>query len=451
MATWKTIDSTIAKYTDEYNGGSWLSKRTSICLQYKEDSETPEKVTVRFKYYRNDGSSGNLSDSVYILYNANDSESSIGNLGRTLFKIKPFTGDDGGEAINWPYYSDEFTIKKNYKTEEFTLQDFWICNDGRNNTTKTASAFYSAYKEGAWRGDNLSCKYSSSTFAISGTAATDPLSNGTVSITDNGNNTFTISGTKGKSGTNNTSSGPYLTYGYDELANATNAVNSNVDITLAGTAATRKVYAKCVTKAEYGPGNTVSTSKEIKRYVKPNNPGKPEISYTKNRFTPKERIIYKWTAATKGNDNSPLVGYRVRLFQKKAGSTTWKNIPIWSTTTNEQKSELNGTSTTDWIYDRPNANVEDPLYISLGHEIHGFEVGDSVKLSIQAYSKNGAGTKLLSGAVESAETLIQNAGIVHIKAEGAWKEGQVYVKVNGTWKEAESVHVNVNGSWKESQ
>ena len=36
-----------------------------------------------------------------------------------------------------------------------------------------------------------------------------------VSITDNGNNTFTIKGTKGSDGTNNTASGPTIMYSYD--------------------------------------------------------------------------------------------------------------------------------------------------------------------------------------------------------------------------------------------
>ena len=77
--------------------------------------------------------------------------------------------------------------------------------------------------------------------------------------------------------------------------------------------------------------------------------------------------------------------------------------------------------------------------------------GDTVKISIEAYSKNGIGTKLLSGAVESAQYLVQNAGIVRIKASGSWKEGQVYVKVSGAWKEADIVYAKVNGVWKESE
>jgi hypothetical protein len=346
------------------------------------------------------------------------------------FESAPVTGKSG--VTHHAYYTDRNS------TRACTTANLCYSYSNSSIDADTTSVKVSI-GVGWW--DWAGSKKGTLTFSLAIPEYHGSIGTGTVYITDNGNNTFTITGTKGKNGINNSSSGPYLTYSYDD-ASYNKETNSGTAIALAGTAAERKIYAKCVTKAAYGSDTVATTSKTVKRYVKPGNPGKPTISYTRNRLTPKERIIYKWTVAAKGNSNSPVVGYRVRLYKNGV------NIPIWSTTSNERKSVLNGTSTTDWIYDRV---VDDPTYISLGHEIHGFKVGDKVKFSIQAYSKNGAGEKLLSDVMTSAETLIENAGIVNVNVSGSWKEGQVYVNVNGAWKEAESVNVNVNGSWRESE
>lgn len=446
MATWKNVSEDVFKI--DYPGDSGYSGKRRLTLQYDADSETPESVTVRFKWYQPGSTYVYGADIFYILYDANNTS----NL-RSLYKLKPY-GSGDKSAYFTSDYNDNLVLKKDATSKTFFLQDIWICNSG-GSTRSDPDAAYNTFKSGGSRGSLAYRQTAGQSIEISpDTTVATNVGVPDITIKDNYNNTFTINVTKGADGTNNPAKGlTNLYWGYSE-SDVSNKAHSYINgsiptITTSGTGDTRTVHVGAATVATYGYNHGTTKSRAINQYLKPNNPGKPVISYTKSRFTPKERIIYKWTAATAKNKTSPVVGYRVRLWQQKAGTTTWKNIPIWSTTSNTQKSELvNG----EYIYDR---EVDDPTYISLGHEIHGFEVGDKVKLSIQAYSRfgnnnTGDNSKLLSDKIESTETEIQSAGTMRVKVGDKWKEGQVYIKVGDKWKEAESVHIKTSTGWAES-
>lgn len=451
MANWKNLSED--EFKINYPGDAGYSGKRRLTLQYDSETINPESVDIRFKWYQPGSKKTYGADIFYILYDANNSS----NL-RQLIKIK---GDTRNTDAEEAYYTKSITLKKEATSKTFFLQDIWICNSG-GSSRSDADAAYDTFKIGGSRGSvangsgGLVYRQSSGqdvSILPSSTVATN-VGVPDITIKDNYNNTFTINVTRGADGTNNPAKGlTNLYWGYSESDVSNKAysyINGSIPtITTSGTGDTRTVYVGAATVATYGYNHGTTKSLAINQYLKPNNPGKPVISYTKSRFTPKERIIYKWTAATAKNKTSPVVGYRVRLWQQKAGTTTWKNIPIWSTTSNTQKSELvNG----EYIYDR---EVDDPTYISLGHEIHGFEVGDKVKLSIQAYSRfgksnTGDNSKLLSAVMTSDETEIQSAGTMHVKVGDKWEEGQVYVKVNDKWEEAESVHIKTSTGWAES-
>lgn len=269
---------------------------------------------------------------------------------------------------------------------------------------------------------------------------------GTVTITDNYNNTFTVTATKGANGTNNTASLGTINWGYSTSYGNTTTTGSAVALTTLGTANTRTVYARAYTVGTKGDSAVATTSKSIKQYLKPNAPGKPELKYSKSRLTIKESWKYQWTAATSANTTtSPVKGYRIILY-KNGVSQCIKNAA--GTALSTQASS--GTWYLDSNYKEdgiPTVNIHPNLY--------NFRPGDKIKLQVKAYTQygqNNDGAKLLSSSwVTSAELTIQNAGVVRVKAGGAWKEGQVYVKVNGVWKEAETVNTKVSGVWKESQ
>lgn len=267
-----------------------------------------------------------------------------------------------------------------------------------------------------------------------------PIGTGDVKIKDNGNNTFTITGTKGKDGDNNTASGPNLSWGYTDSYGTTTTSGKAIGLTIEKpTAATRRVYAKNVTKAAHGSSTTAKTYADIKQHVAPNAPTNLEITHSKSRMTIKENWTLSWTAATAKNKSSPITGYRIRLFKNG------KAIPL----KNSNGKIVSTAGTDDNYYDRPlTTTKETTMLIDMQH--YDFKPGDKVKATLYAYHTNGAGTKLFSSRATSDTYTVQNSGIMRAKLSGAWKEGQVYVKISGDWKEAAAVYVKINGSWKES-
>lgn len=264
----------------------------------------------------------------------------------------------------------------------------------------------------------------------------------TISIKDNYDNSFTITATKGANGTNNTAKDiTDLLWSYTNSTSGRSKYTSGIkiDLTTSGTADTRTVYAWATTTATYGDDKTNKVDTAIKQYLAPSAPGKPVISYTKNRLTIKENWTFTWAAATKANGSSPLKGYRIRLY--KNGVT----IPILGSTGN-----VLTTTGTDKYYDRNGTTRT----LTIDPAAHGFLPGDQVKLVVYAYTRYGidnSGAQLFGAGTTSATSTVQNAGVIHVKVGNVWKEGQVHVKVNGVWKEAEVVSTKVGSKWIESE
>jgi hypothetical protein len=80
---------------------------------------------------------------------------------------------------------------------------------------------------------------------------------------------------------------------------------------------------------------------------------------------------------------------------------------------------------------------------------HGFKVGDSIDLIIEAFARNGAGNLLPSATIGNSY-IVSKSCTIQTKQNGSWTEGTPYVKVGGQWKEADAVYVKVGGTWKES-
>lgn len=270
------------------------------------------------------------------------------------------------------------------------------------------------------------------------------ISKGTVSITDNGNNTFKISGTSGSGGTNNATTGWSLAYGYD--TNYGNAASNGSSYSLAGTAASRVVYAKCTTTATRGSSAVATTSKTIYRYAAPGDVGKPALStssFRNGRLTVKQNWTYTWTAASAGTVNSPVLGYRIRMY--KNGSLV-KGI-----TAGSGSNISKGTGTNEYLDRSGSTNCS----ITFNPVSFGFEPGDTIYIGVFAWAANGAGSTLWSGGgsthVVSDTTTVQNSGIMRVRPAGSWKEGVVSVKVDGKWIEADVVQIKADGKWKESE
>lgn len=264
-------------------------------------------------------------------------------------------------------------------------------------------------------------------------------------LKDNGNNTVALTVTQGANGTNNAIQSATLSYTIDGGSKQSLAITAKSGGTSSYTikitkACTIKVTIEC--KFVY---NTTSANKSVSAifYAAPSNPGKPVLaasSYKNNRLTVKQNWTYTWTAATAANANSPVKGYRIRIYKN---NTALSGL-VGSTSNNII---TNGTNTEKYV-DRESTSCT----ITFNPVTLGFLPNDTVRVGIYAYTRNGASSQLWSDThMLSDISTVQNAGIVHVKVNGQWKEGQVWVKTNGSWREAETVNTKINGTWQESQ
>jgi hypothetical protein len=303
---------------------------------------------------------------------------------------------------------------------------------------------------------------------------------GSTTITDNYDNTFTITATKGANGTNNAAGGPAdLYYGYTSAYKLDNGnfgtytSGSKISLAISGTSNTRTVYAKSTTTATRGSGETATTSKAIRQYIGPSQPTKLLITSSKTRLTVKADWTLSWTAPDAANTYSPVKGYRIRLYRKR-GSGSYEKLHI-----KDSSGKNLSTSTTagDIYYDSNSTASSIKIYpAKYGTDI---QPGDKIKFAVTAYTRKGQNNNgtILFKTIEkpSDEYVVQNAGVVQVYANTgtaskptyAWKEGTVHVAVNTgtaakpvyTWKEAETVNVAVNTgtaakpvyTWKESE
>lgn len=465
MASWKNISKDTYNATFNCSANIEADGKLYATLQYDADAVGPTSVKLRFKLNRVSGyTSYNFYDKFYILLGQSSSGKFLTLKDAYTNTNKGYPGWGAGNCYDEDeetYVTGSFTITKSYTSATFAIPALYFINNGADaaGVIDSASKAYSAATGSrdsytSTRGTTNLSIASGSTVATNGAAPT-------IYITDNGTNKFTISGTLGKSGSNNAIETATLYYTTD----GTNPSNSSTRIKVSLTATSAGSYSKSVTISKactvkayvvceftYNATNA-SESKAIKYYAKPSNPGKPALaasSFKNNRLTIKQDWGWTWALATAANTDSPITKYRVRFYINDV------NTPIIDYYDGKTvRSSLVDNSTTDYAYDR-NASSSLPMPMKptaqpLKDNTRCIQPGDKVKLSVQAYTTNGAGEKLLSSIVTSDIYTVQNAGVMQIKVGDKWKEGQVYIKVGGNWKEAETVSTKVGGAWKESE
>jgi hypothetical protein len=482
MANWVTLEGSEVAFksaSNTYFEKGWTKNDGSVhnyglttYIEYDLDRTTATQTIIRFRG-KHSGGSGYASDSCYVLYNPNNNPESIGQIVSLIKR----TYSDGGRWNN-PEDCKEIKLTKKYTDQNFTLQDYWICNNGgytgpsplnsRNGPVDNPADFVD-YASEARKNYTQQVKTSQQTFQILGTQASS-VTEGTVSIVDNFNNSYTVKGQGGGNGTNNPVESATLEYTKEDgtitSVNCETLVSKKISFTPTGTNATRSVKAGVTTVGKYNT-KSVSTTKDIKQYVGPNAVTKLKISYNKSRLTLKENWTLAWAPPTT-NNGCPIKGYRIRLYRKR-GEESWIKLPIYDS--NGNMGHVIGDTTkspTDYYWDRDGTKNSATIYTKYYNKevISAYPdilPGDKVKFAVTAYTKygenydgtvqNSSGSTqcFKTGEAFSGEYNVQNAGIVRVKVNGAWKEGQVYVKAGGTWHEAETVNVKTSSGWKESQ
>lgn len=282
----------------------------------------------------------------------------------------------------------------------------------------------------------------------------------TIVITDQGNNICLISGVLGKNGTNNAIKSATLYYTtngrepdggqdwttkVDLTATSGGAYSKPISIPSGCT----KIWAVTYCKFEY---NTISTGHRsaIVKFRYGPIPGKPTLSYKKSRLTIKENLTFSWAKPIEDKQNylplSCLKGYRIRLLKNDEEIAIASNSDgKWFDTFETTNKLLHGATFSNGD---TNKLIFDPAKF-------GFAAQDTLKLVVHGLYIDGNNKMKWSGSndgisADSDTYTFENAGIVHAKVAGTWREAQVWVKAAGTWYEAETVNTKVS-TWKESQ
>ena len=278
-----------------------------------------------------------------------------------------------------------------------------------------------------------------------------------LTITDNGNNTATMSGYLGSNGSNNGITGSTLywtTNGLPPNGGTWYTTSESMGTTSGGWySKTISIPSNCSTiwavtycSFSYNSTNTGHISQSVKYYKAPSDPGKPVISYTKSRLTIKEPWTISWDAAQAGNSNSPISGYRIRLYKN--------GLPIHIKDSSGTIISTGGTGEQeDKYYDTGSTACS----LVINPIDHGLLPGDTVKLTIFAYIKTGNNEKWWSGQgstpASSIEYTVQNAGVMRPLVNGKHVEGVVWACIPDSttdskikWVEADIVKTAIKDS-----
>lgn len=398
-------------------GGNYLGQ-----IQY-----TPSTASYRTIVYVLDYSYTRTSSGVSITYSF------------YAFRENAWSGTATQGSIDWNVQVNGTKIKSGSNSNILIPNDHskvYFCSNETYNLSHsdqyTGGSFTITMRSTSANNTNLVCNAGTDTVNFNAYADRGAPGNPAISITDNGNNTFTLNISKGSDGAGNPATGYVAQYNTGPgWANCSNGHNQSVS-------SDTNVQLKAYTTGTYSNSSEVSTSKTVYYYGNPSAPGKPTLSCKRpGRPTLKETLTFNWSAATAATHTS-IQGYRIRFV--KNGSF------ITGTDPNDSSKEAYDRETTSTSYTIPQAIMNQ------------LAVKDTFKLGIYAYAKDAAGNKLFNGRgsgesqVFSDEYTVCNNSVVRININGEYKEGTVYVKSNdGSWSESQGVYLNSGSGWKESQ
>jgi hypothetical protein len=476
---WKSLTSG-RNYLGYWDGSTKLTTTNwiKLAIEYEDTSNCVTELKIRFVGTCYDNSKY-TKYGFYVLINPGKSNEDL--------RLVKYKGNSWGLGTSWSgakaSTTSTITLYKDATEESFTIPEYWLCNTGSvlpDTTDRTITyddhgkrSMYWYFREpingetGTLYTRRKNFKQAWTSFKDTGVSLqAKPVTAKKPTITDNGNNTFTVKAEKGTAGDNNSVKSTTLKYKISTNSEVTASSLTPGAVSLpTGIAAAKQpiftVKAHTVVTGTYG--NEVSSeeaSSDIKNYQAPKTPGKPIISHSKSRLTIKEPWKYSWTKAEPTNDSSPVAGYSVVVYKEKAGSISIPKIKgIKKGNYVEGRGyelKLNASGNNEAVdipATDPSGNTLEVPSVFFDPVEFGFEPGGKVKLGVVAYALNGKSEKLAHSSIYRSSELseIQGAGIVRVKTSSGWKEGQVYVKTSGGWKEAESVQIKTDKGWKESE
>ena len=240
-----------------------------------------------------------------------------------------------------------------------------------------------------------------------------------------GRNYFILGGRVGRGGKNNDAEGCVVYYTTD---GATPSPTNGESFTISGTQDTAwskhilfnsdcTVKAVAYTIAPYGNVAGSVATQRLYYYSAPSKPTNLNITYAKKPTT-KTAYTLSWAASLDGYNN---------VVDSYVGQLFVNDIKCFDFVCDNQ--------TLSTTYDFRNLS---------------FKLNKGDVLQFKLYAQGKSAYNNISQTAQSPKVTVTNAGIIKIKINGNWKEGQVWIKNGGIWKEATEVFIKNNGKWNSS-
>lgn len=287
------------------------------------------------------------------------------------------------------------------------------------------------------------------TLSANATSVSAPTIN---SVTDNGNNTFTVKVTMGNAGANNSANNVKLVYSYSNsdpksgdsnVLTLTNGINSsgvftfnvNTSASDVSSAGSKTVYFAAYTVGTLGDSSRTSITSTTLKYYLP-----PDLNYgalvctsgyrQPDKVRMKDSITLTWVPPTNPNSVSIVSEVQIRISNKSGAVFYDVSLPISPAS---KVLEISSLITTQ---------------ITLPNEL---------RIYYSFSTKNGAGTRLYS-AISTPQrgslggyTILDLIKGSNMKIKNTtWKSGTAYIKVNSVWKPSSAVYYKNNSVWKQS-
>ena len=388
---------------------SYSDTRMRVCIYRGTITRTQTSVSFNFGVrFIIDGDNYRTTNSVASTYNS----------------IKKYASKSGGstQIQRYTYYYAGTGTSDGYQNTTETLV-YSYSNSEINKDTTSVNVSISA----GWS-DHAGTPEHSFTFSLPIDKYVSNPTAPTVTITNNGNNTFKFTVTPGDNGVNNDANGvsdtQYSIDGGTTWTNCTVTKSENEndyvnDISISGS--DKSVQGRAKTKGTI-VGTTsdwgYSSVTEVLYYTAPSEPANLDITSNKIKFTPKATYIFSWNASTAGTNN-PVKDYTYEIYKNDT------ELP-----------EVIGTTTDTEVDKTPS-------------DLSGLSKGDIIKFRVRANGDNSTFNSSFSGY---KQVTIVSSGVMYVRVSDTWKEGQVYIRdSNDVWHEASGVYVrDSNDDWKES-
>lgn len=350
----------------------------------------------------------------------------------------------------------ELEYPTNSGTKKVSISKSNINNNSYSFTVQLTSVIYTFYVKAQVKGVNA--KFSSDIAYKTVANFKSPNIPKSISCTDNGDNTFSISAEQGATAlgeSRNEANGVSIQYAYGTTVNNDTYwidYNKSVPVERDST-----VCARAKTLGLYGVDsdylNLALPATEVKYYQCPNTiqDGTVTVEYDTKKPTKKSNFMINWTGCFEPYnemDYNQIYGYRIYVWVND------RSVNVIDIVKTDSGSAIYYKLTKDDNVD-PIIVEGDTLKTECTYNNINLKKNDTIEFRVWACSKNGKDKNLWIAEQDrksSDPILIENVATLYISDGTQWIESdEIYISDGTQWIEADGLYVSDGISWQESE